>query len=139
MDSRSVYLDPFTTISIKFTYMLMSIPLEEQAIWVDQSRLGTTLSLSHDRLNWALLKAIVSFWDVVAMIFRFRKHELTPMIEELKSFSDLKHCYRTDTIFPAHKSSYFKDFQSTLNVSKNFLPKETSGDYLHYLFDLLLD
>lgn len=97
------------------------------------------LPLSHDHLDWPLLEVAVSSCDPAAMVFCFGKHELTPTIEELKSFLYLKHCYRTDTIFPTHKSNYFKDFQSTLNVSKNFLPKETSGDYLHYPFDLLPD
>lgn len=73
------------------------------------------------------------------MVFHFEKHELTPTIEELKSFLDLKHCYFIKAIFPAQKSSCFKDFQSTLNVSKTFLPKETLGDYFHCPFDLLLD
>lgn len=72
------------------------------------------------------------------MVFLFGKHELTPNIEELVLFR-LKHCYHTDVIFSTHKSNYFKDFQSTFNVLKNFLPKETSGDYLYCPFDLLLD
>lgn len=139
MDPRPICLEPFITTFIKFTYVLVSLLPDEQAIWADQSRLGTTLSLSYDRLDWPLLEAIISFWDLVAMVFRFEKHELTPTIEELESFLDLKHYYRTDAIFPTHKNRYFKDFQSTFNVSKNFLPKETLGDYLHCPFTLLLD
>lgn len=73
------------------------------------------------------------------MVFHFKKHELTPTIEELESFLNLKHEYHTNTTFPMHKNSYFKDFQSALNVSKSFLPKENSGDYLNCPFDLLLD
>lgn len=44
------------------------------------------------------------------MVFCFGKHELTPTIEELESFLNLKHCHHTDTIFPIHKNNYFKDF-----------------------------
>lgn len=73
------------------------------------------------------------------MVFHFGKHELTPTIEELESFFNLKHCHHTDVIFPMHKNSHFKNFQSTLNVSKKFLPKENLGDYLHCPFNLLLD
>lgn len=73
------------------------------------------------------------------MVFRFGKHELTPTIKELESFLNLKHRHNADVIFPVHKNSYFKDFQSAINVSKDFLPRESSSDYLHCPFDLLLD
>lgn len=73
------------------------------------------------------------------MVFWFGKHELTPTIEELESFLNLKHHHNVNAIFLVHKNSYFKDFQSTLNVSKDFFPKESSGDYLQCPFDLLLD
>lgn len=139
MDSRPICLEPFTTTTIKFTHILVSLPPEEQAIWANQSKLETALSLSQDRLNWPLLEAAISLWDPVAMVFRFGTHELNPTIEELESFLNLKHCHRADAIFPVHKNNYFKDLQSTLNVSKNFISNETSGNYLHYPFDLLLD
>lgn len=73
------------------------------------------------------------------MVFLFGKHELIPIIEELESFLNLKHRHNADATFPVHKNSYFKDFHSTLNVLKDFLPKESSGDYLQCPFDLLLD
>lgn len=73
------------------------------------------------------------------MVFRFGKHELTPTIEELEFFLNLKHRHNADAIFPVHKNSYFKDFQYTINVSKDFHPRESSGDYVHCPFDLLLD
>ena len=124
---------------IKFTYVLVSLLLKEQDIWADKRKLGTTLTLSQDRIDWPLLEAAISFWDPVAMVFCFGKHELTPPIKKLEYFLNLKHCHHKDTIFPMHKNSYFKDFQSTLNVQKNFLPRETSGDYLHCPFNLLLE
>lgn len=139
MDPRPICLDLFTTTTARFAYILVSLPPEEQAIWANQSKLGTALSLSQDHLDWPLLEAAISFWDPVAIVFQFGKHELTPTIEELESFLNLKHRHNADAIFPVHKNSYFKDLQSTINVSKDFLPRESSGDYLHCPFDLLLD
>ncbi len=74
------------------------------------------------------------------MVFRFGKHELTPTIEELESFLNLKHRHHADAIFPGTQEQLLQRLSDlTLNVSKNFLPKETLGDYLHCPFDLLLD
>lgn len=55
MGSRPVYLEPFTTTTIKFTYVLVPLSPEEQVIWADQSNLGTALSLSQDGLAWPFL------------------------------------------------------------------------------------
>lgn len=139
MDSRPICLESFTVTSIKFTYALVSLSSEEQAVQANLSWLRAALSLSHTHLDWPLLEVVVSFWDPTGIVFCFGKHELTPTIEELEYFLGLKHCHHTEVIFPVHKSNYFKDFWLAINVSKAFLPKEISGDFLHCIFNLLLD
>lgn len=81
MDSRHICFEPFTTTSIKFTLVLVSLPPKEQAILANQSQLGATLLLSHIQLDGPLLEVPVSFWDPSALVFYFGKHELTPTIE----------------------------------------------------------
>lgn len=72
------------------------------------------------------------------MAFHFGEQELTPTIEELKSFLDWEHCLGVGVVLPTHKPSYLKGFHK-LNISKASLPKKAIGEYLYYLFDLLLE
>jgi hypothetical protein len=86
MAHRSVQLDTYPTISIKFANTLIALPHKEWEIWKTESRLRATLALAQIKLDWPLIEAAISFWDLTCMVFRFGKHELTPTIEEHESF-----------------------------------------------------
>lgn len=72
------------------------------------------------------------------MVFHFGEQDLSPTIEELESFLDWERCFGISAIIPVHKLRYLRNFH-TLEISKTSLPKEATGEYLHYLFDILLE
>lgn len=67
------------------------------------------------------------------MVFRFGEQELIPTIEELKSFLDYEHCLNINAVILTHKPNYLKGFHA-LDISKDTLPKEATGEYLHCPF-----
>lgn len=138
MDQRLVCLDSYSTISMNFVKTLITLPPKEREIWMNQSRLGATLTTTQINLDWPLLDTATSFWDPSSMVFYFGEQELTPTIEELESILDWEHCLDINVMIQTYKPSYFKYFH-VLGISKASLPKKASGKYMHYPFDLLLE